>query len=496
MTTSTNTTLSNQKPFLIDRRPLMLLKDYLLDDLSSCSSNGFKSFPRRQCCTTVRFLLEKDLKTKPTKLKPPPPPAQHFKRRRPVAAAAAAASTKVSAFHRASEAVINAVKLLPFPSSSSVKSPSPSPSSRRGLFLPRSFSRRLFKKSRFWRKSKCSGSGSGSGSSGGGEEEDRGREMITRWRSFGEFLEERDKPLDQATIVTTTTTTTTTASRLSTSSSSDSNGNSNSDSWGESEFTGLSGNDAAEGEKDLVAMMQDEKEEVSDDRTDGGDSVNRKQEWPVEEKEQFSPVSVLDCPFQDEEEIASLFHSMEGTKNKLMHKIRRFENLTQLEPVDLEKRIAMAELDDESLESPSMATHNGSENDLHEIEVDNASEKGVEEKLLKLFKETIPSNEYGLTFKADSLLLDLFRERNVVHNERIIVVEDHKEIEMVQDWLKGHPQELFLGWEVKDKRHVYIKDMEKDGKWRNLDEDKEEVALEIEFEIFTSLVNEFLVDVI
>ncbi|GLT54969.1 hypothetical protein SLA2020_281270 [Shorea laevis] len=53
-----------RKPVMIQRRRLML-KDYLRDDfLSSCSSNGFKSFPRRQCCTTVRFLLELDLKAR------------------------------------------------------------------------------------------------------------------------------------------------------------------------------------------------------------------------------------------------------------------------------------------------------------------------------------------------------------------------------------------------------------------------------------------------
>lgn len=47
----------------------VLLKDYLLDDLSSCSSNGFRSYPRRQCCTKVRYLIEIDL-TKHTKLHP------------------------------------------------------------------------------------------------------------------------------------------------------------------------------------------------------------------------------------------------------------------------------------------------------------------------------------------------------------------------------------------------------------------------------------------
>lgn len=50
---------------MIIKKPLpksLLLRDYLLDDMSSCSSNGFRSYPRRrQCCTTVRFLLEMDL---------------------------------------------------------------------------------------------------------------------------------------------------------------------------------------------------------------------------------------------------------------------------------------------------------------------------------------------------------------------------------------------------------------------------------------------------
>lgn len=35
-------------------------------------------------------------------------------------------------------------------------------------------------------------------------------------------------------------------------------------------------------------------------------------QWPIVEKEQFSPVSVLDCPFEDDEEVSSPFQHMEG----------------------------------------------------------------------------------------------------------------------------------------------------------------------------------------
>ncbi|XP_047341524.1 uncharacterized protein LOC124945179 [Impatiens glandulifera] len=75
-------------------KPLML-KDYLLHDLSSCSSNGFRTYPRRrrhrQYCsnTTVKYILQDQVD--PNKSKP-----------------------ASSAFQRASKTVINAVKLLPF----------------------------------------------------------------------------------------------------------------------------------------------------------------------------------------------------------------------------------------------------------------------------------------------------------------------------------------------------------------------------------------------
>jgi hypothetical protein len=225
-----------QIPFLIERKPLML-KDYLLDDLSSCSSKGFKSFPRSHCCTTVRFLLEVDHKTKQQRQQ-----RQLYKRSK----SSKAASTTISALQKASVAVINAVKLLPFPSSNStVKSPSPSPSRTRKGLLPRCLSRKLFKKS-FWRKTpdhngQCKESNE-----------------IRGWRLFHEFLEEQDRQSDQIT------------SRISTSSRTSSNSNSNSNVWTtESESTVGSGNSTTSescisGANDAVCNNKDLIKEVSD----------------------------------------------------------------------------------------------------------------------------------------------------------------------------------------------------------------------------------------
>ncbi|KAG6788382.1 hypothetical protein POTOM_004447 [Populus tomentosa] len=459
---------SKQKSFSIERSKPLLLKDYLLDDQSSCSSNGFKSFPRRRCCTTVRLLLEIDLKTKQQQQ-----PTQLFKRSK-----SKAASTTISALQKASVAVMKAVKLLPFPSpNSTMWSPSPS-RTRKGL-LPRSLSRKLFKKN-FWRKA--------------ADQHGQCKESneIRGWRLFGEFLEEQDKLSDQITR------------GISTSSSS----NSNCNIWTtESEYTVDSGNstcnscrnDSVCNRKDLIIKEVSDRVSVSG----GQDSITNRKEWPnEEEKDQSSPVSILDCPFEDEEEeIGSPFQRslirVEGTKQKLMQKIRRFESLAQLDPLDLEKRIAMAELEDESLESPvqpcSVSIHSDNDSDFKETK-ENGTEKHAQE-LLEHVKSTI-----SLASEADSLLLDFFKEKIVENYAGGSMVGSYKEFEqelrVAREWIDGQPKEMFLGWEMAERRHVYVKHMEKTGNWENVDQGKEEVARELEAEVFNSLVDEVLLDYI
>lgn len=80
----------------------VLLKDYLLDDLSSCSSNGFRSYPRRQCCTKVRYLIEIDL-NKHIKLHPSQKKLLKNRSKRKH-------KPKSSVLHKASNAVVNVFK--------------------------------------------------------------------------------------------------------------------------------------------------------------------------------------------------------------------------------------------------------------------------------------------------------------------------------------------------------------------------------------------------
>lgn len=188
------------KPIRSSPKPL-LLKDHLLDDMSSCSSNGFKSFPRRQCCTSVRFLHEFDRKTKHkityVDFRKPPPP-----------------KSALSAL----QSVITAVKRLPF---GAAKSPEKKKSSINS-FLTRSFSKKIFKRGGFWKRKPE-------------------HKEIERWKSFDQLLKEDPVPSDRSCSSITTT------------------DGSKSYSWSGSDFTATSegGNSASEANSNLPEKKND-----------------------------------------------------------------------------------------------------------------------------------------------------------------------------------------------------------------------------------------------
>lgn len=164
------------------------------------------------------------------------------------------------------------------------------------------------------------------------------------------------------------------------------------------------------------------------------------------------------------------------TKQNLMQKLRRFESLAQLEPIDLEKRIASFQLDDKFLGSSAQS-------------FENETAKKVQE-LLQLMKSTPTSNGYNKC-RAENLLSDFFREK-IAENKAKTGRDFLKEAE---DWINGQPQELLQRWEVKDGRKAYVNDMEKNGRWSDVNEEgKQEVGMALELEIFSRLMDEIVLD--
>lgn len=471
----------------------LMLKDYLLDDLSSCSSSGFRSYPRRQCCTTVRFLLEIDLKNK---YQPPLPPP-YKSNAKPILRqklSAPSSAVKVSAFQKASVAVINAVKHLPF---AGAKSKKKKKKTVMRTIVPRSISRKLRRS--FWKRG------------------DHHKEIYW-WTSFNRLdKEELKSPVFASPVVIAGD------SNSSSSTTESSKSKCNSNSWSDtSDFTASSGNsevNSTETVKNDVASKKLGEENVisskkvgvitGDDSPDStisshgstNNSPNTKKPWPNEEKEQFSPVSTLDCPFDDEDEVSSSFQHrlsrVEGTTKKLMKKIKRFECLTELEPLNLDKRIASSESESES------PLNNSSETKVDQDEEEKEEEKQTVESialdLVQDLKASMPS--YSLKLKAENLLFDFFNERILNAHEHSKEVTrggefKNKLLKLAKDWINGKPIDVLLDWKVQENRMAYIQAIESRGEWKNSELEKQGVILELEVDIFASLMNELLVDII
>lgn len=148
-----------------------------------------------------------------------------------------------------------------------------------------------------------------------------------------------------------------------------------------------------------------------------------------------------------------------------------FECLAKLEPVNLNTRFTL---------QPDLDTEKEEEEKKEDEEED-------EEKTLALLcqaKANMPS--YALKLKADKLLLDFFRER--------IVTEFHEGlIDEAEDWINGRKTQVpFMEWGVQKNREGFVRDMENGGEWKALDQETEEVAVEVENDVFAALLNEEL----
>ncbi|KAF3795624.1 hypothetical protein EJ110_NYTH04236 [Nymphaea thermarum] len=203
-----------------------------------------------------------------------------------------------------------------------------------------------------------------------------------------------------------------------------------------------------------------------------------------EEKEQFSPVSVLDFPFEDEDEGATTsfeesLADIERKRQQLLHKIGRYESLSKLDPVDLEREFALTEFEllDEDVESFT-GYHDGNAGD----EVENAEEY-IREIILDYLDETTKRN--WLPF--ESLVIDVFREElssaGEVGADELVGIA----VGRVKEW-------VIQTGSVDQSREFCLKELERSQDWRKFVMDEEEVAAEMEVDILWSLVDDLLID--
>lgn len=166
-----------------------------------------------------------------------------------------------------------------------------------------------------------------------------------------------------------------------------------------------------------------------------------------------------------------------------------------MEPVDLEKRIAMSELEDKLVK---ISIHEDNDHDKRKESESKARE------MMKLIKinssrttgTSTPLKINNLVSKVDNLLFDFFRERVMEESKAKVVFNQKEALREAEDWVNGETRQVLLGWEVKEARYAYVKDMEKGWKWIKLDEETQEICFELEFQLLDSLVQELLLDLL
>ena len=161
-----------------------------------------------------------------------------------------------------------------------------------------------------------------------------------------------------------------------------------------------------------------------------------------------------------------------------MPKVRRKKSLDQLEPIRLEDKIILSEsrTHDSTCES-SVQTG------LQLGQEDNQVEKKAVA-MLQLLKATMPSHNIFESKIIDSILLGFFIEQiNQGNVSNLAILQEAK------DWINGNGREML---ESQNYKITYLRDMEKTDRWLKYDD--EQVGLELEYEVFTSLVDEMLLE--
>ncbi|XP_028768446.1 uncharacterized protein LOC114726039 [Neltuma alba] len=197
-------------------------------------------------------------------------------------------------------------------------------------------------------------------------------------------------------------------------------------------------------------LMSPSRPRAEDKEKDGTESVEKSQlREEEEEKEQCSPVSVLDQPFENDDEghenineddgfdLECSYAALQRAKQQLLYKLRSFEKLAELDPIELEKRM-LEEEEEEADETPE--------------------EKDYNRLVLEVICQSSTHERRGIPEDHKRLISDL-------------IVEEERELNSLEE------------------RETVIR-REDDG-WKKNEEHKEEVAGELELAILGLLVEEF-----
>ncbi|XP_059667483.1 uncharacterized protein LOC132312931 [Cornus florida] len=211
-----------------------------------------------------------------------------------------------------------------------------------------------------------------------------------------------------------------------------------------------------------------------------------------EEKEQCSPVSVLDPPFEDDAEaerhesvdeeeddydLDCSFEIVQRAKQQLLHKLRRFERLAELDPIELEK--ILLEERDEEIDNEDLEVENDWEDDES---LSFCREKNVDEFIREnLNKSSLHFGEVSADTKTlvSDLIAEEKSEENASDDSEVVAKRVCKRLD---SWkvVKCNTIDMMV-------KSDFVREF--DG-WNKNQEQMGETAMEIELAIFGLLVEE------
>uniref|UniRef100_A0A0E0CU67 DUF4378 domain-containing protein n=1 Tax=Oryza meridionalis TaxID=40149 RepID=A0A0E0CU67_9ORYZ len=245
----------------------------------------------------------------------------------------------------------------------------------------------------------------------------------------------------------------------------------------------------------------------------GDEPVGRKLE--MEDKQQLSPVSVLDFPFDDDDgeegsdagmcspSFQQCLAELQRSKAELLHKIRRLEGLTQVVvPVDLEAQFTES---DSSARTHLNANSTSSSDDTattapttprqctddHDV-VDHGEEEEEHRLLARLLESVVVTDEI-----SEWLLLDFFADGvDRLRSASSRPLNDREEAALLRaagDWARGAGQRWGVG-DVAFSGWAAVADMERSRRWMCVAEEERDVGAEVEGLVMDALVDELVAD--
>ncbi|WJX84774.1 hypothetical protein P8452_67308 [Trifolium repens] len=229
---------------------------------------------------------------------------------------------------------------------------------------------------------------------------------------------------------------------------------------------------------------------TEDKESNGGEILNqfKSGEEEEEDKEQCSPVCVLDPPFNDDDEghindedddagdfdLESSYAIVQRARQQILYKLSRFEKLAELDPLELEKRMLEEEEDEDETymeEDEEMDDVSCEQNDFKHLVFEAVYLSMVQDrqKIPQEFKKLI-----------SDLILEEEREFNSLEERDIVITKICKRLESWKE-VESNTIDMMIEEDF----------CVEDQGWKKNVEQVRNMAGELEFAIFSILVEEF-----